>query len=147
MPTADETEIQQLMRELTEAWNRGDVNAYGARYLADGTFTNVNGGFYVGRDEFDRRHDEVFRGPFKGTTLTMTTRRLRFLRPDLAVIDVDTGLFGAPIQPPGVQAGADGALRACLLMVLVKENEKWWIAAYHNVWRSAQGNWDQKPSN
>ncbi len=38
MPTADETEIQQLMRELTEAWNRGDVNAYGARYRADGTF-------------------------------------------------------------------------------------------------------------
>jgi len=37
---------------------------------------------------------------------------------------------------PGIQVGADGALRTCLLMVLTKDAGKWWIAAYHNVWRS-----------
>jgi uncharacterized protein (TIGR02246 family) len=136
MPSADEKEIERLLGELTDAWNRGDAAAFGARYRADGTFTNVNGGFYVGRDDFNLRHDEVFRGVFKGTTLSLTTRKLRFLRPDIAVVDVDIGVLGCHVLPPGVQAGPDGALRTCLLMVLTKDHGTWWIAAYHNVWRS-----------
>lgn len=80
MPSADETEIQGLLCELIETWRLGDAKAYGARYLPDGTFTNVNGGFYVGREEFDLRHDDIFRGVFKGTTLPPTIRTLRFVR-------------------------------------------------------------------
>jgi hypothetical protein len=37
------------------------------RYKADATFTNVNGTFYVGREEFNRRHEEAFRKVYKGT--------------------------------------------------------------------------------
>jgi uncharacterized protein (TIGR02246 family) len=137
MPSADEKEIEHLLGELTDAWKRGDASAFGARYRADGTFTNVNGGFYVGRDEFNLRHDEVFRGVFKGTTLSMTIRMLRFLRPDVAVVDIHVSVLGGPARPPGVQIGVDGVVRTCLLMVLTKDQEKWWIAAYHNVWQSA----------
>jgi uncharacterized protein (TIGR02246 family) len=126
------------LEELTDAWNRGDAAAFGARYRDDGTFTNVNGAFYVGRDEFDLRHDEVFRGVFRGTTLSMTIRKLRFLRPDVGAVDIDVGVFGCSAQPPGVQVGADGSLRTRLLMVLTKEHGKWWIAAYHNVWHAAR---------
>ena len=137
MANTDENEIRQVLNEMTQAWARGDAKAYGARYQAGGTFTNVFGTFHVGREEFDVRHDEVFRGIFEGTRVTMDIRKLRFLRGDVAVLDLDVGLFGAPIRPPGVAVGADDALRACLLMVLVKEGGRWEIAAYHNVWRSA----------
>jgi uncharacterized protein (TIGR02246 family) len=47
MPSADEAEIQELLGELTAAWNREDAHAFGARYRSDATFTNVNGGFYI----------------------------------------------------------------------------------------------------
>jgi uncharacterized protein (TIGR02246 family) len=137
MPGADESEIQQLLCELIDAWKAGDAKAYGARYRPDGTFTNVNGGFYVGREEFDLRHDEVFRGVFKGTTLSLTIRNLRFVRPEVALVDLDVGVIGCRKQPPGIQIGSDGALRTCLLMVLTKDQGSWWIAAYHNVWQSA----------
>jgi uncharacterized protein (TIGR02246 family) len=140
MPTADEAEIQQLMSELTAAWNRGDAEAYGARYLPDATFTNINGEFYVGRDEFDRRHAEVFRGAFKGTTLALAIRKLRFVRPDVAIVDVSTKVGGSALRPQGVQLGPDGELRSCLLMVLLKEAGAWSIAAYHNVWQAAAAN-------
>jgi len=93
IPSANENEIQQLLGELTNAWDRRDASAFGARYRADGTLTNVNDGFYVGRDEFNLRHDEVFRGVFKATTLSMT-RKPRFLRPDIALVHVDVGVFG-----------------------------------------------------
>jgi uncharacterized protein (TIGR02246 family) len=137
MASADEAAVQQLINELTDAWNRGDAKAYGARFQADGTFTNVNGTFFVGREEFDRRHEDAFRRVYKGSTIAATIKKLRFIRPDVAVVDIDLGMFGWQGHPPVVQAGPDNALHTCLLMVLVKERGSWWIAAYHNVWRSA----------
>jgi uncharacterized protein (TIGR02246 family) len=136
MPTTDEAMIQQLLNGLVDAWNGGDTEAYGARFLADGTFTNVNGMFHENREEFNRRHEEIFHGPLKGTTITLTARKVRLIRPDVAIVDIDCGVLGAKVQPPGVQAGTDGALRTCLLLVLLKESGSWWIATYHNVWRA-----------
>lgn len=135
--TSDEAAVQELTSELCDAWNRGDANAFGARYRADGTFTNVNGTFHVGREEFNRRHAEVFAGPFKETTLSLTPRLSRFVRPDVAIVDLDVGLSGCRMKPPGVAADSNGTLHTCLLLVLVKEAGSWWIAAYHNVWGAA----------
>jgi uncharacterized protein (TIGR02246 family) len=136
MATNDEAMIRQLINELVAAWNRGDVTAYGARYLDDATFTNVNGMFHVGREEFDRRHEEIFRGAMKGSTLTLTPRKIRCVRPDVAIVDLDCSVLGTTVQPPGVRPGADGALHSSLLLVLLKEGGSWWIAAYHNVWQA-----------
>jgi uncharacterized protein (TIGR02246 family) len=137
MANIDEVAIQELLRELMAAWNRGDAKAYGARFRADGTFTNVNGAFFVGRDEFDHRHAEVFRGVFKGSGLALTIRKLRFVRPDVAVADIEVALSDCDLRPPGVQPAADGTLHTCLMLVLLKEDGAWWITAYHNVWQSA----------
>lgn len=60
MPSVDEAEINDLLLELIDAWNRGDVDAYGVRYCNDATFTNVNGMFHVGREQFDWRNSEIF---------------------------------------------------------------------------------------
>ena len=136
MTTTDKAMIEQLLAELVDAWNRGDTEAYGARFLADATFTNVNGMFHDSREEFNRRHEEIFRGAMKGTTITLTPRKVLFIRQDIATVDVDCGIFGFKAQPPGVQAGADGSLRTCLLLVLMRESGAWWIAAYHNVWQA-----------
>jgi len=132
----DEAEIRELIGALTDAWRRGDAKTFGARYQADGTFTNVFGDFYVGHADFDRRHDDVFRGIFRGSTLRMEIRKLRFLRPDVAAVDIATTLAGVAVRPPGVEPGPGGTLHSSLLMVLVKERGRWEIAAYHNVWRS-----------
>jgi len=136
MSHADETAIQELIEAMTAAWRGGSAEAYGARYQADATFTNVFGDFYVGRQDFDRRHEEVFAGIFKGTKLSMQIRKLRFLRRDVAVADIVTTLAGAKLRPHDVKVGPDGALHSALLMVLTKEQGQWEIAAYHNVWQS-----------
>jgi uncharacterized protein (TIGR02246 family) len=121
---------------MSAAWRRGDAKAYGARYGADATFTNVFGDFYVGRQDFDRRHEEVLAGIFRGSMQSMRIRKLRFLRRDVAVADIVTTVSGATVQPRGVDVGADGALHSALMMVLTKEQGRWEIAAYHNVWQS-----------
>jgi uncharacterized protein (TIGR02246 family) len=137
MAADDDAAVRKLIDDMTQAWNRGDAQAYGACYCADGTFTNVNGTYHVGRDAFDRRHEEVFRGIFNGTTLSMIIKKLRFVVPNVAVVDVDTNIAGCRAKLSEMAVGADGALRSCLLMVLVKQDGDWWISAYHNVWRAA----------
>jgi uncharacterized protein (TIGR02246 family) len=137
--STDETAIEQLMDELAAAWNRGDAAAYAARYLPDGTFTNVNGTWYSGRDEFRRRHEETFQGYLKGTTIALQTRKVRFIRPEVAVADVDVCVSGVPELPPGLYVSADGALHSSSLLVLVRDSGTWWIASYHSVWRAAGG--------
>ena len=136
MATNDEAMIHQLINELVQAWNRGDAEPYGARYLDDATFTNVNGMFHVSREEFDQRHDEIFRGALKGSAIALTPRKIRFVRPDVAIVDLDCAVLGSKVQPPGAQPGADGSLHTSLLLVLIKESRSWWIAAYHNVWQA-----------
>jgi uncharacterized protein (TIGR02246 family) len=137
MTVRDESAIQDLMDDLTAAWNRGDAKAYGARCSDDITFTNVNGTYHAGREAFDRRHDEVFRGPFKNTRLTQTIRKLRFVSADVAVADIETTIAGCQAKMPGATVGEDGTLYSRLLMVLVRDGGGWWISAYHNVWRAA----------
>ena len=132
----DRAAIKELLSELADAWKRGDAKAYGTRYRDDATFTNVNGMFHVGREEFNRRHEEIFRGALKGSTITLIPRKMRLIHADVAVVDVDCGVFGVQAKPPGGQTGSDGSLHTSLLLVLVKESGSWWIAAYHNVWQA-----------
>jgi uncharacterized protein (TIGR02246 family) len=136
MSAADEAAIGRLLQDLAEAWQRGDAEAFGARYRDDGTFTNVFGTFHFGRDEFIRRHAEVFRGFLKGTAIKLTPRTLRLVRPDVAVVDVDMTYTGFRTLPAGVRPMADELVHSALLMVLVKDGGNWWITAYHNIWQT-----------
>jgi uncharacterized protein (TIGR02246 family) len=138
MTASEEAAIQQLLDGMTDAWNRGDARAFSARYRDDGTFTNVFGTCHFGREEFVRRHDEVFAGFLKGTRIAFTTRKRRFVRPDVVLIDVDMTYSGFQALPPGVPPMPDGAVHSSLLMVLVKDGGDWWIAAYHNIWRTRE---------
>jgi len=135
MSAADEAAIGRLLENLANAWRRGDAEAFGARYRDDGTFTNVFGTVHSGRDEFIRRHADVFHGFLKGTTIKMIPRTLRFVRPDVVVADVDMIYRGFQSLPVGVAAMADGLVHSALLMVLVKDGGDWWITAYHNIWQ------------
>ena len=129
--------VDQLLGELIEAWNAGDARAYGARYCPDATFTNTDGTVDLGRDEFVRHAEEVFQGVLAGTKLSLAVRKLRLVRPDVAVADLDLRISGMPVPPPGAGKGPGGEMRTSLMLVLVEENDRWWVTAQHNVVQSA----------
>jgi uncharacterized protein (TIGR02246 family) len=131
--TADQLSIERLLASLDDAWARGDAGAYASRFANDGTFTNVLGMFFRGRDEFRERHDAVFKTVFKGSTLALRIAALRFVKPDVAIADLDAEVRGFAALAGGYTAMPDGTVRTRLLMVLVKEHGDWWISAYHNV--------------
>jgi uncharacterized protein (TIGR02246 family) len=119
--------VGQLLGEIAEAWNAGDARAYGARYCPDGTFTNTDGTLDLGRDEVVGTAEEAFRGVLAGTRLSPAVRKVRLVRPDVAVVDLDTRVSGMP----------GGEVRISQMLVLVAEDDRWWITAQHNVMQSA----------
>ena len=131
--TAEQLSIERLIASMDEAWARGDAEAFASHFANDGTFTNVLGMFFSGRDGFRDRHDAIFKTVFKGSTSTTRIAKLRFVRPDVAIADLDAAVRGFATLPSGLTALPDGTVRTKLLMVLVREQGNWWISAYHNV--------------
>lgn len=129
--------VDQLMGQLVEGWNAGDARAYGARFCSDATITNTDGTLDSGRDEFVRHAEEAFQGVLAGTKLSLAVRKLRLVRPDVAVVDLDLRISGVPAPLPGTGNGPGGEMRTSLMLVLVEEGDRWWITAQHNVAQSA----------
>ena len=99
----------------------------------DVSFTNIFGTVRFGREDFIQRHKEIGQTFFKGTTAKSSITKLRFIRPDVAVVDVAGELSGFQKVYPGLPVGKDGILRNKLSLVLVKEDGVWWITEFHNV--------------
>lgn len=119
--------VDQLLGEIAEAWNAGNARAYGARYCADGTFTNTDGTLDLGRDEVVHTAEKAFQGILAGTKLSLAVRKLRLVRPHVAVVDLDARVSGMP----------GGEARISQMLVLVEEDDRWWITAQHNLMQSA----------
>jgi uncharacterized protein (TIGR02246 family) len=131
--SSDETAIRNIIQEEITAWNAGDAVAYSRHFAAEGTFTNVRGQFFTGHQAFMDRHDYVFKGQFHGSTLKQDIVSLKFVRPDVAVVEVLTSVTGIQKLSPGTNTDDKGRLRTRLLQVMVKDGGKWKIVAYHNT--------------
>lgn len=130
---ADEAAVRKIVDEQVAAWNAGDGKAYSVHFAPEGSFTNIFGMVLYGRAEFEKRHVHIFKTFFKGTARSVTVRRIRFVTPDVAIVDIETEVRGVKAMPTGVSLPPDGVLRTRLQQVLVKRNGGWWIEAYHNV--------------
>jgi uncharacterized protein (TIGR02246 family) len=132
---SDESAVRTIVQDEIAAWNRGDAVAYSRHFAADGTFTNITGQFFTGYDAFLKQHEVIFEGRFKQTRLQQDIVSLKFVRPDVAVVEVLTSVAGAVSAQlaQGTSADATGRLRTRLLQVVVKERGEWKVIAYHNV--------------
>jgi uncharacterized protein (TIGR02246 family) len=131
--SSDETAIRNIIQEEIAAWNAGDAVAYARHFADDGTFTNVRGQLFTGRQAFIERHDYVFKGQFHGSTLGQDIVSLKFVQPDVAVVEVLTAVTGFQKLSPGTSVDDKGRLRTRMLQVIVKGKGEWKIVAYHNV--------------
>ena len=80
-----------------------------------------------------QEHDSLFKRPFHGSTLKQDIVSLKFVRPDVAVVEVLTSVTGIPKLFPGTNTDDKGRLRTRLLQVDLKDGGEWKIAAYHNT--------------
>jgi len=128
-----EATIRQIVAEQAAAWNSGDGRGYAKHFAEHGSFTNVLGTTVFGHLEFEQRHIAILATFFKGSVLEENIRRVQFVTPDVAIVDVDVVVRGVHGMPPAVSVSPEGVLQTRLMQVFVARAGRWWIEAHHNV--------------
>jgi uncharacterized protein (TIGR02246 family) len=128
-----EGQIRAIVAEQVLAWNASDGQAYARHVAPDASFTNLFGMVMYGAPVFAGRHSEILATFYKGTTKHHTIRRIRFVTPDVAIVDIDNEVRGVKTMPVGIAVPADGVVKTQLMEVFVRRDGRWWIEAYHNV--------------
>jgi uncharacterized protein (TIGR02246 family) len=130
---AAEAAIRAIVADQVTAWNAGDGRRYASHLAPEASFTNLFGMVMYGALAFEKRHTEILSTFYKGTSKRHVVRRLRFVTPDVAIVDIDNEVHGVTSMPGGIAVPADGIVRTQLMEVFVRRGEKWVIEAYHNV--------------
>jgi uncharacterized protein (TIGR02246 family) len=131
--STDEATVRKLIQDEITAWNNGNGADCAKHFASDGTFTNIAGMHFTGQNAFRERHEEILKGAYRGSTKHSEIVSIKFVRPDVVIVDTLQTITGFQKLLPGTTADEKGRLRTRLLQVLVKEGGEWKIAAYHNV--------------
>ena len=130
---SDEAAIRGVMDRFMDAWNRHDAKAWAALFTEDGDFTNVRGVGASGRSKIEEFHASRFATIFKNSNQKYTDIKTRFIRPDVAAVDVHWEMTGATDTD-----GKPSPLRQGLLnFTMEKSKGHWQIVVMHNLDLSA----------
>jgi uncharacterized protein (TIGR02246 family) len=126
----DERGIEAVWNQFMRAWNQHDARAFSLLFARDGDLTSWRGQHTRGRTAIEERFQPLFSGPvFKDSICSGKVRLIRFLRPDIAVVDIEWEMTGA--------RSADGSARplrkGLLDWVCEKQGQYWRIVAFHDV--------------
>ena len=130
---ADEIAIRAIVTDQEAAWNAGDAAGYARQVSPDVSFTNLFGMVMYGAPAFIERHRAILTSFYKGTVKHHTIRSIRFVTPDVAIVDIDNEVRGVTAMPGGISVPSDGVVRTQLMEVFVRHSGQWQVEAYHNV--------------
>ncbi|GAA3969734.1 SgcJ/EcaC family oxidoreductase [Actinomadura viridis] len=115
--------VDELLDALVTTWNAGDATAYADLFVEDADYITFFGQNMAGRTAIETGHRALFEGPLKGSRLTSgeTAPKIRFLRPDVAII-VTAG--GAP---------GDDTQQSVITLTAVRNQGRWRFASFQNT--------------
>jgi uncharacterized protein (TIGR02246 family) len=132
----DEAAVRELVTAFEKASNKHDANAFAAVFAADADFTNVRGMAGHGRKAIEDFHRPLFEGDtskgnpsFKNAVLKIDEVKVRFVRPDVAAVDIFWTQTGS-VAPDGKDRGTRKGLAT---WVVTEENGMWHVAVMHNM--------------
>ncbi|MEV7728944.1 SgcJ/EcaC family oxidoreductase [Streptomyces sp. NPDC087917] len=126
---ADGAAVCATLDALTDAWARGDADAYGRQFTEDGTYTTYIGSHYEGRADITEGHRALFKDFVKGSKLAASYLDLRFLGRDAAV------LTGRGDDYTGDKPGLTELSKVQTYTLVRDTDGAWRIAAFHNTQR------------
>ena len=91
----DEQSIVALINRFVDGWNRHDAKAFAAVFAEDADFTNWRGEGASGRAKIEEFHAPMFATIFKNSHQSYKAIKTRFIRPDVAAVDVHWEMTGA----------------------------------------------------
>ena len=122
----DEAAIRENVRKMEEGWNAKNGTLFAEPYAEDADGVAIGGFAVKGRDVIEKVHWEMFRGAFKDSTIALKVKQLRFLRPDVALVQIDNT---NKLQ----QGGSRHEYKSVITLVMTREAGRWKIASFQNT--------------
>lgn len=124
--TNEERALHKLVYQLESSWNAGDGEAFAALFADDADVIHILGGYYTGQEAIRAGHRMIFGTIYKGSTSHYRVEKIKFLRPDIAIVFLRQHL------ELGEDAPVD-ELDARPTIVAEKVDDKWRIVALQNT--------------
>lgn len=122
----DEAAIRENVRRMEAGWNEKSGSLFAQPFAEDADYVVINGRYVHGREAIEKEHQQIFDTVFRNTTLRLTVKQIRFLRPDVAVVHV-TG------QRDAIANETEPVYGAFMTLVMTRSRQGWRIAAFQNT--------------
>lgn len=123
------TAITQAVQNYMDMWNKHDAHAVAMTYTEDCDFVNNFGNPTHGRAGMEATFGPFMTGVYSETHQTGQIRSIRFLKPDVAAVDVDWQMTGAKNQDGSARPTRKGIHS----LIMTKQSEGSWLIAVMHV--------------
>lgn len=120
---------EKVVQNYMDAWNTHNVHAVAMTYTEDCDFVNNFGDVTHGRAGMEATFGPFMTGPYAATVQTGHVRSVRYLKPDVAAVDVDWEMTGAK-NPDGTPRPTRKGIHS---LILVKQSDGNWLIAVMHV--------------
>ena len=117
--------VKRTALEAGEAWNTHRVEAIAPYFTLDCDYVSFDGRPLKGRAEMEKGYAASHATFLKAAHMTSEILAVRFIKADVAIVDVSWAMEGAA----GPNGQAFPAMKGLLTQVLVKQQGKWLISA------------------
>jgi uncharacterized protein (TIGR02246 family) len=118
--SANEEAILRFREAHSAAYNNHDAKGLANLYAPDGDRITNAGDHFTGRNQIEQSYAVAFKGASRNAFVKDESASLRFLTPEVALVDVDDAITGR----------ADGiTIHNHVASIYVKNNGQWFMAA------------------
>ena len=129
MTHTDEVLINRAIGALEDAWNRHDAQALAGLFAEESDFTDAWGVRAEGRSGVEEYYVPLFETTFRESRLMFEDVRIRFVRPDIAAVDVKWEMTGATDPAGNPRQPRKGLMN----LIMAKEPHGWEIKVMHDM--------------
>jgi len=117
----DEQAIRNMVTQFVAAWNKNDAKGLASHFTSDGDLINPAGRIARGSTEVEKLFRDEQSGQFKNTRFRLTVTNIRFLKPDIAVTDLEYEIND--------MKGPLSTMKGLVSLVVRKDSSQWLINA------------------
>jgi uncharacterized protein (TIGR02246 family) len=122
-PMSDEDAIRARTDEFERAVSNADTKAIGALFVEDSDLVDQAGVMHHGRAAIEERYQKLFDGAYKGAQANLEVTSVRFVHPEIAIVDGTYELNGMK-SPEGLPLGI---VRGMFTNVFMKQGGQWML--------------------
>ncbi|MBF0547268.1 MAG: SgcJ/EcaC family oxidoreductase [Candidatus Riflebacteria bacterium] len=121
-PNSDETGIRNLLKQYELAYNSGNASALAGLWTTDGDLFSLSGGIFRGQKEILTFFSESLAKNYKDSQFHMGLDQVRFLTPNLAIVDGKWQITGGDL-PKGYPSSG------IYTQIMIRVDASWRIVA------------------